>query len=321
MTLVIGTDEAGYGPNLGPLVVAASAWRVDCDPAAVERRLEDAAAAAGATGPRWGDSKRIYRAGAGLSALEEGVLVAAALVGDAAPADWPALAALLGAEATPPAAGPPERDLFTALTLPRHRHDPDCREQAATLAGRLGALGVSLVALRCSVVQPREFNDLLDGGLNKSDVLSQYTLDLAATLTDHGQSPAGPAAGHRLLVWCDRHGGRRRYAPLVSRAFAAPLVQVIEETADRSAYDLPGRDVRIEFCVGGEARLPVALASMTAKYVRELAMHAFNEFWGTRQPGLAPTAGYPVDAARWRREAGAAVTAAGCDWREVWRRS
>ena len=29
MTLVIGTDEAGYGPNLGPLVVAATAWRVD----------------------------------------------------------------------------------------------------------------------------------------------------------------------------------------------------------------------------------------------------------------------------------------------------
>ena len=24
--LFIGTDEAGYGPNLGPLVVAATAW-------------------------------------------------------------------------------------------------------------------------------------------------------------------------------------------------------------------------------------------------------------------------------------------------------
>ena len=31
MTLVIGTDEAGYGPNLGPLVVAATAWQVEAD--------------------------------------------------------------------------------------------------------------------------------------------------------------------------------------------------------------------------------------------------------------------------------------------------
>ena len=29
MAYLIGTDEAGYGPNLGPLVVSATVWRVD----------------------------------------------------------------------------------------------------------------------------------------------------------------------------------------------------------------------------------------------------------------------------------------------------
>ena len=29
MPYLIGTDEAGYAPNLGPLVVSASAWWVD----------------------------------------------------------------------------------------------------------------------------------------------------------------------------------------------------------------------------------------------------------------------------------------------------
>ena len=28
-TLLIGTDEAGYGPNLGPLLITATAWSVD----------------------------------------------------------------------------------------------------------------------------------------------------------------------------------------------------------------------------------------------------------------------------------------------------
>jgi hypothetical protein len=129
------------------------------------------------------------------------------------------------------------------------------------------------------------------------------------------------AAAGESVVWCDRHGGRRRYAPLVSRAFAAPLVQVIDETPERSAYRIPDARCRIEFSVRGESRLPVALASMTAKYVRELSMAAFNDCWGGRMAGLEPTAGYPVDAVRWRRDAEAAVRAAGLDWDDLWRRA
>jgi hypothetical protein len=122
-------------------------------------------------------------------------------------------------------------------------------------------------------------------------------------------------------VWCDRHGGRRRYAALVAHPFGATLVQPVEETAERSAYELPAAACRVEFCVGGESRLPVALASMTAKYVREVAMRGFNDHWSARCPGLAPTAGYPVDAARWRREAPAAVDRAGVGWDAIWRRA
>ena len=29
MAWMIGIDEAGYGPNLGPLVVAATTWKID----------------------------------------------------------------------------------------------------------------------------------------------------------------------------------------------------------------------------------------------------------------------------------------------------
>ena len=44
--------------------------------------------------------------------------------------------------------------------------------------------------------------------------------------------------------------------------------------------------------------LPVALASMTAKYVRELFMLRFNRFFSRAVPELRPTAGYVTDARR-----------------------
>ena len=78
---------------------------------------------------------------------------------------------------------------------------------------------------------------------------------------------------------------------------------------------------RIEFCVGGESRAPVALASMAAKYVRELSMQAFNAFWADRLPGLRPTAGYPTDALRWRHDAATAIEQAHVAADDLWRRA
>lgn len=313
MTLLIGTDEAGYGPNLGPLTVAATAWRVAAPPDEVEATL---AAAVDAAVPArlWGDSKTIYRAGAGFEQLEGGVLVALGLTGAPLPADWPGLAAALGLPVGDP---PPEQDAIERLRVPRHQEASAWRDAAAEIRQRLGERGVRLAAVRCRVVQPGEFNGLLDRGLNKSDILSKVTLDLAASLAVVGLTDA---AAEPLVIWCDRHGGRRRYAAQVTQAFDTALVAPLEETPARSSYRI-GTGDRIEFSVGGESRIPVAVASMTAKYVRERAMEAFNDFWGARQSGLIATAGYPVDAGRWREEATPAVERAGIGWDAVWRRA
>lgn len=315
MTLVIGADEAGYGPNLGPLVVAATVWQVAVPLDEAEGVLT---AAVGAAGRTWADSKAVYRGGAGFADLEAGALVGVAAATGAVPAGWPALAAALGVDvgvdveqSAPGLAG------LADLVVPREAEAAAVAARAADVRRRLAERGVALASIRCRLVQPAEFNALLDRGLNKSDILSQTTLDLVA-----GLAPGDPAAARApTLVWCDRHGGRKRYAGVVSRHFGSMLVRPLEETAARSAYAIPERDCRIEFCVGGEARAPVALASMAAKYVRELAMRSFNAFWGRRVPGLAATAGYPLDAARWRREAAAAVDAAGCGWDAIWRRA
>jgi hypothetical protein len=58
---------------------------------------------------------------------------------------------------------------------------------------------------------------------------------------------------------------------------------------------------------------------MTAKYLRELSMRAFNEFWCARVPGLSPTAGYPVDARRFKMEISNVQRELGIDDHMIWR--
>ena len=317
MTLLIGTDEAGYGPNLGPLVVAASAWRLttaDDHAERLHRAAEEIGARAGIGHPPWADSKQLYKPGLGLLPLERGVLAALLVIDpkDDFPTDGAWLAGRLGID-LPPGTAPAEWPLWTAMTIPVAIAPSPLTQLADAVAATLPRHGVELVALCCRILHPAAFNALLDHGLNKSDILSQTTLGLASDLR-------GLAADESAVVWCDRHGGRKSYAALVGRHFAAPLVRTLTETPALSAYDIPVAGVRIEFAVGGEARVPVALASMTAKYVRELAMAAFNAHWTSLEPGLRPTAGYPLDARRWHAEAAGAISRAGTPPAALWRR-
>jgi hypothetical protein len=58
---------------------------------------------------------------------------------------------------------------------------------------------------------------------------------------------------------------------------------------------------------------------MTAKYLRELAMKAFNEFWCSHVPNLRPTAGYYGDSRRFKRAIEAKQRELGIDDHLVWR--
>ena len=318
MTILVGVDEAGYGPNLGPLVVAASVWRIDADDdsddaaARLARAGADIATAAALRTAPWGDSKKLHTSGAGLAGLERGVLASiAALDRGTVPPDGSALARLLGIDDSD---APREWPRFGARPLPVDAATGAVERLRDAIAGALPRHGVTLEGLAARVVHPARFNRLLDAGLNKSDILSRESLELAAGLR-------AARGGDRAIVWCDRHGGRKTYAPLVGRHFESVLVRALEECPARSRYAIAeGPGTEIEFTVGGEERVPVALASMTAKYVRELAMLAFNDHWGALLPGMAPTAGYPVDARRWLAAAGGTLAGAGIAIDTVWRR-
>jgi hypothetical protein len=392
MAILIGVDEAGYGPNYGPLCVAASAWRVrggedsgvrgqgsgrgevraGSSPSPVEGACSVVRAKPQAGGGAHdlykllkkcvarspdkagrkiaiADSKALYSPQTGVRQLERGVLAALAVLRDcdgriSSEDDerrcHERVAELLAAVLGDPDGRRHELACHSgdALRLPLACEAAEIRQLASRLAAVSAECGVELVALRARLVYPAEFNALCDEWGSKGAALSHVTVGLVrgvvdevlgvrntvAVPPDDAAKPSATAdlrqaAGVRIFF--DKHGGRNRYAALVQHHFPDSWIEPVSENRNRSRYrwEHAGTSVEAEFRVGCEELLPTALASMTAKYHRELAMRAFNAFWTARIPGLRPTAGYPGDAARFREEIAAVQAELGFAEAAIWR--
>jgi len=178
----------------------------------------------------------------------------------------------------------------------------------------LDAAGVRLLDIRSRAVFPERFNELVETYDNKGAALSHTTLDLVAQVMR-------PIERGPISILCDKHGGRNRYGPLLEEHFPDSLIEIHGEGRERSVYQFgpPQRRVDIRFQMKGETHLPAALASMASKYLRELAMRAFNAFWCDKVPDLKPTAGYPQDAKRFKAEIADKQNELGIEDRVLWR--
>ncbi len=319
MAYLIGTDEAGYGPNLGPLVISATLWQT---PDGV-REDDLYPALAGPVSRHWvpdpavarvpiADSKSLYKSSGTLQALECGVLTALRTLG-LQPANWREA----WTQTAPHSLAALERDPWYAdfeRQLPLH-HDAASLERLADIFLQgLRDADVQLLNIRSVIVSPEQFNGELDRWGNKATVLSTLTLDLIKTIL-----PADDGQG--VFVSCDKHGGRQRYAELLQGVFPDHVVEIYGECRSHSLYRWGPATRRCEcrFLEKAERLLPVALASMVSKYLRELAMLAFNAFWRRHLPNLRPTAGYPEDARRFRNEIAACQQRLGIADRVLWR--
>lgn len=298
MALLIGTDEAGYGPNLGPLVIAATAWRVP--DALVDGDLYEALAACVARDVEVSpcarltiaDSKQLYKPGGTLAHLERAIHVGLCLL-DRSANSWRAMWRALDQRAA---------DELDVLPWHVDYDEPlplgcDAEELSACherTRAALASCGIELMSIRAVAIFPAAFNERVRQLGSKGALLTESTLQLAAELV------AQARPGEAVRVLCDKHGGRNSYAAALAHVWPDAWAQVIVEGRQRSAYrlSLDGREATFAFQVGGEEHLPSALASMTAKLLRELAMRPFNAFWCARVKDLRPTAGYPQDAVR-----------------------
>jgi ribonuclease HII len=312
MPWVVGIDEAGYGPNLGPLVQAAVALNLPAgDPAgwaalkSVVRRTHEKPDARLLVD----DSKKVYARG-GLEALERGVWSIAA-------ADPHSLRDFLWSGDTVPAWGEDLRaeawfDGEDLVPL----HIGATAEWEASQPVRAAIDDRWFGDYR--VVPAPRFNRVVDEYGSKAVVLSRGLIELLISL-----SAAVPADGAPLLFLCDKHGGRNFYAPLLQEAFSDGWVVAERESAAESRYRVENvdRPVTIIFRPRADGdSVAVALASMLCKYLREVCMKQFNRFWAGHVPGLAPTAGYPVDAKRFYAEIRPVMDRLGLTPDQVWRK-
>jgi ribonuclease HII len=352
MGILIGMDEAGYGPNLGPLVVAATAWEVaeekgaggreqgagskagnsssatlavrsaDLSQCDLYRHLRRAVAkSASDTQLAIADSKALYKPGSGLRQLERGVHGVLSALGQAAGC-WSEVVSALRADACGAHSQLCWHEGFD-FELPVDAARDELASLGPMLRDACDGAGVRPLVVRARLVFPAEFNDLCEESGSKGGALSHVTIGLLREILDvtrELQTPA-PSPQPPVFALCDKHGARNRYAALLQHHFAEHWIETLSETHAESRYEFGPSECRthIAFRMKGEEFLPTALASMTAKYLRELSMRAFNEFWCARVPGLRPTAGYPGDAPRFKQAINKVQRELGVDDHVLWR--
>jgi len=352
---MIGIDEAGYGPNLGPLCVAATAWHVVEKPGdrgqetGNERRHGGQVLAPTATSIAppvdlytrladivasqpsdhriaIADSKVLYKPGKGLSHLERGVLSSLANVIGRPATSWQALIETTGADHNGHRLALPWHDNFNTM-LPIDADPQVLLDLTARFTTACGFSDIKLHDVQARLVFPHELNRLTEHHGTKGAALSHVSIGLLREMMDRLAESVGvdstwlTALTESIYVTCDKHGGRNRYGALLQHHFPDDWIETIDESRPASRYQWGPPEARVQVCfrTKGEAELPTALASMTAKYHRELAMRALNAFWQQHLPDLKPTAGYPVDARRFKADIAAVQCQLRIDDADLWR--
>lgn len=313
----VGLDEAGYGPNLGPMVVASSACRVpDKAPKCLWKKLSPVVRRC--DHPDDGrllidDSKKVNEGPDGLARLEAGVLTVFMQVGKQPATVLDYLEEITFGDSLNDLRAEPWFD--PADPLPAMREPGELRTVLSTLTDASHCAGVDWGPVHSVVVPAPRFNRLLDEWRVKSGVVAAAVISLLGKVLELPGEDG-------IEVNVDKLGGRHFYAPLLNEAFPGAWVRVIREGPNCCDYAIDGlsRPVSIRFEPRADGtHFNVALASMAAKYLRELCMRQFNRYWLAKVPGLKPTAGYPSDASRFYAAIRNVLINDGVEERAVWR--
>jgi ribonuclease HII len=165
---------------------------------------------------------------------------------------------------------------------------------SAVLTDDLASNGIELLDIRSYCLDVAYYNKMVGSVKNKANVLFTATSRLIKDAFDN-------FAADDLQIIIDRQGGRVHYRRNLQRMFPDMELKILCESPATSSYELEadGKRMRLHFVVGADNRfLPVSLASMVSKFLRELLVDNINRYFARYCAQLKPTAGYWKDGLR-----------------------
>ena len=329
--VIVGIDEAGYGPMLGPLTIGMASFELagwkegDAAPdlwavleRAVCRRPNDKRARIAID-----DSKTLKLGKDGkrhpLTHLERGVLGFVHAMGRPCGTDAQLRGSLSTLIEDHPWYGGDD------VGLPLEPANSGYTLAANVLTGAMRDGGVTCLDLRCVAVCERKYNEVISRCGKPATTELGLLSHMRHAWMQWGTNGLGGLGGTDdatglTRVVCDAQSGRIRYGDLLNRFLEVTHasgggMEVLEESGIASRYRVFGLDadgkrraLLVSFQSEGEGRhLPIALASMVAKFSRELAMVRLNRHWIARAKAaklaeVKPTAGYWEDSKRFLAE-------------------
>ncbi len=297
MAVLVGIDEAGYGPILGPLVVSSSVFSLDDNHLksdlwqvlhrSVSNRRKGQAGRLLIT-----DSKKAHSKSQGITQLQRTTLAAIRCLGKKTDT-LPQLLTALSPDCLERLANYPwYKNIEDNKLL---FDETDIQIASTVFADDLASNKMGLLEIGSYCLDAGHYNKLVTTVKNKANVLFTATCrhiqNAWDKFADYGQ----------LQVIVDRQGGRVHYRKHLQRMFPEMELTILKETPANSSYQLRagGKEMRLHFAVGADNRfLPVSLASMVSKYIRELLIANINRYFTAFYPELKRTAGYWKDGLR-----------------------
>ncbi|MCP4600554.1 MAG: hypothetical protein GY847_08485 [Proteobacteria bacterium] len=273
--LIIGIDENGLGPLLGPLVVTGVAFEVPWyDRETIWRVAREHLSA--------DDSKKLFSR-ARLKTAEDATLSWLDVFGISPDTHFELADRILVSITSrlPCSPNVPDHCRPSSISLPVWT---DCYSPDKAKCGRasLDNAGVTPTAVRMLSICPGAFNAATaDPRMNKLRLDFHLMMQLVKELTQGYQGD--------VSVLCGKIGSTQRYGTWLDMEKIGMWSTEVE-SREVSTYKV-GKKSRISFIKDADAlHLPVAVSSMIGKYVRELSMLDLNQLLAEKN--MRPASGY-----------------------------